>query len=59
MVRVVSHSYVLITLKEDMHGDIGQKEVRYLHRHVKQNLSHKGETLLSNEAQWKKYNVCK
>lgn len=26
--RVVSHSCVLITLKEDMHGDIGQKEVR-------------------------------
>lgn len=43
VVRVVSHDYVLITLNEDM--GIGQKEVRYLHQHVKQNLSHKGETL--------------
>lgn len=35
------------------HGD-RTKEVWYLHQVVKQNLSHKGETLLSNEAQWKK-----
>lgn len=41
--RDVSHDYVLITLNEDT--GIGQKEVRYLHQHVKQNLSHKGEIL--------------
>lgn len=57
MVRVVSHAYVVITLNEYM--GIGQKEVGYLYQHVKQNLSHKGETLLSMKHNGRKYNVFK
>lgn len=50
MVRLVSH--MLITLNKGMGR--GQKEVGYLQQHVKQNRSHKGESLLSNEAQRKR-----
>lgn len=58
MVTALSHVDMLITLNED--NQIGHKEVRFLQQNVKQNLSHKGETPLSNEAQWKKKNdVCK
>lgn len=49
---LVSHYDIIITVKEDLYRD-RTKEVRYLHRHVKKILSHKGESLLSDEAQWK------
>lgn len=36
---------------------MGQKEVRHMHRHAKQSLCHKGETLTKQNE--RKYNVCK